>query len=207
MSAYIVGITGGIACGKTNLTDALRRAGADVVDADEISRALTAAGGRALPGIRALFGDGVFVGDTLDRRALGKIVFSDDAQRKKLESLLHPLIFDEMERFAAGREGAVFWSAPLLYECGMDKKCREVWCAYVPRKEQLLRLRTRDGLSRREALARMDSQWPALKKARLADRVIRTDGTCEESAQQVLALYRALEERLRAGAGHPGKGA
>ena len=207
MSACIIGITGGIACGKTNLTDALRRAGALVIDADEISRALTAKGGSALPEIRRLFGDRVFSGDALDRKALGAVVFADPAARKRLEALLHPMVIDETKRQTAGAEGIVFWSAPLLYECGMDRFCREVWCAYVPQKEQIRRLMNRDGLSRAQALARIRSQWPALKKARMSSRVIRTDGTREESGQQVLALYRDLTDRVRAEENTPGKGA
>ena len=207
MSVYIVGITGGIACGKTNLTDALRQAGALVIDADEISRALTAEGGSALPEIRRLFGDRVFNGDALDRKALGALVFADPSARKKLEGLLHPLVIGETKRQTAAAEGIVFWSAPLLYECGMDRYCREVWCAYVPQKEQIRRLTARDGITRAGAMARIRSQWPALKKARLADRVIRTDGTREDSGEKVMALYRDLKDRVPTAENTPGKGA
>lgn len=85
----------------------------------------------------------------------------------------------------------------MLFECGMEKQCDEVWCAYIPQKEQLRRLKQRAGIGTGEALRRIRSQMSALKKARLSDRVIRTDGTREESAKQVLTLYRQTMERLK----------
>ena len=189
MNRYVIGVTGGIACGKTVLTDALKNLGAVVIDADEVSRALTAPGGEALDAVRAAFGDGVFRGGELDRRALGAIVFSDPEQKKRLEDILHPMIRDRIRSLLDRAEGIIFLSAPLLFECGYEKVCDEVWCVYVPKKEQLRRLTARDHLTRSEALERIASQWPALKKARLADVVIRTDGTPEESAEKAADLY------------------
>ena len=194
MNRYVIGITGGIACGKTNLTDALKRCGAAVIDADEVSRALTAPGGKALAPIRAVFGDDVFRDGDLDRRALGGIVFSDPDKKKQLEDILHPMIRDRISFLLDKSEGIVFLSAPLLFECGYEKSCDEVWCAYVPQKEQLRRLMARDVLTRAEAMKRIGSQWSAFKKARLSDVVIRTDGTPEESAEKVTGLYRDRKE-------------
>ncbi len=190
----VIGLTGGIACGKTTLAQALAEAGAPVIDADAISRALTAEGGAALPAIRAAFGDGVFQGDALDRRALAALVFAGDAARKKLEDILHPLIFTETRARLAALEAsgasAAVLDVPLLYETGMDAWCDEVWCAYVPKKEQLARLMRRDGLTRKQALARVASQMPGREKARRADRVVRTDGDKRTAAAQALALWR-----------------
>ena len=134
---FILGLTGGIASGKTNLTDALRAHGARVADADEISRALTAPGGEALPAIREAFGDAVFHGDELDRRALGQAVFSDEDARRKLEAILHPMVLDAMRAQSRG-DGITVWCVPLLFETGMDRFCDEVWCAYVPEAVQRL---------------------------------------------------------------------
>ena len=189
MNRYVIGVTGGIACGKTNLTDTLKALGAVVIDADEVSRALTAPGGEALAPIRAAFGDGVFRGDDLDRRALGSIVFSDPDSKKLLEDILHPMIRERIASLLDRAEGIVFLSAPLLFECGYEKICDEVWCVYVPQREQLRRLMARDRLTRAEALRRIGSQWSAFKKAGLSDVVIRTDGTPEESAEKVTGLY------------------
>ena len=120
----IIGVTGGIATGKTHVTDTLQRAGALVLDADVISRRLTGEGGEALPRVREAFGDSVFRPDgTLDRRALGARVFSSPEERKALEGILHPMILSEMRSRTREAEGLVFWSVPLLYECGMADEC------------------------------------------------------------------------------------
>lgn len=196
MSAYVIGLTGGIACGKSNLSAALRDAGAQVIDADALSRASTAPGGPALPAIRAAFGDGVFDGDRLNRRALGQRVFSDASARETLNRIIHPLVLSQMRRKIDSRDGIVFLDVPLLYECGIDRWCNEVWCAYVPMAEQLRRLRARDGLTVREARARVRAQMPPLEKARRADQIIRTDGSRESSAQFVLSLWQARLAKL-----------
>ncbi|MCR4885381.1 MAG: dephospho-CoA kinase [Clostridiales bacterium] len=192
MSRYVIGLTGGIACGKSHLTKTLRDAGARIVDADEISRGLTAAGGEALPAIRAAFGETVFRGETLDRRALGAMVFADEKARKRLNDILHPMIFEEMRRQIGEADGPVVMDVPLLYETGLDAWCDEIWCAYVPVKEQISRLRSRDGLTCREARDRVRAQMPARGKARRADRVIRTDRSREESAAEALRLWQGI---------------
>ena len=174
---------------KSNLSSALRAAGAQVIDADALSRATTAPGGPALPAIRSAFGDAVFDGNALNRRALGQLVFADASARAALNGIIHPLVLAQMRREIDSREGIVFLDVPLLYECGIDHWCNEVWCAYVPQREQLRRLRARDGLTGKEALARVRAQMPPREKARRADQIIRTDGSRESSAQIVLSLW------------------
>ena len=196
MSNYIIGLTGGIACGKTNLTDALSAIGAPVVDADVVSRCVTADHGPALPALRAAFGDGIFEGERLNRKALGEIVFSSEEKRRQLNSILHPIIIEECERQLSLIPGPAIYSVPLLYECGLEKSCREVWCAYVPQKVQIQRLMERDGISRKDALEKIRSQWPTLKKARLSHRIIRTDGSREESAAIVVSMWQETLLRL-----------
>ena len=196
MSNYIIGLTGGIACGKTNLTDALSAIGAPVVDADVVSRCVTADHGPALPALRAAFGDGIFEGERLNRKALGEIVFSSEEKRRLLNSILHPIIIEECERQLSLIPGPAIYSVPLLYECGLEKSCREVWCAYVPQKVQIQRLMERDGISRKAALEKIRSQWPTLKKARLSHRIIRTDGSREESAAIVVSMWQETLLRL-----------
>lgn len=203
MRKYVVGITGGIATGKTNVTDALRHAGAIVIDADEISRSLTQEGGSALPVLLQHFGKAVFAcADpahlVLDRKALGKLIFSDTQKKALLEQLLHPLIIGET-KFQLDRipNGVVFVSAPLLFECGMEKMCDEVWCTYIPPEEQLNRLMQRDHLSREDALARIQSQMSAEEKKDKSTLVINTSGTREESAAQARLALSALQDRLK----------
>ncbi|MDD4081184.1 MAG: dephospho-CoA kinase [Eubacteriales bacterium] len=194
---YIIGLTGGIACGKSNLTSALISCGAVVIDADEISRAITAAGGLALPGIRAAFGDGVFWGEELDRRKLAGLVFFDPSALKTLNAITHPLIFQEMHRQADQHvdQPALVFDVPLLFETGADKCCDEVWCAYAAREIQLERLLQR-GLSEEEAIRRIDSQMSTKEKAQRSDHVIHTTGTKEESAAQAIALWDSVLRRL-----------
>ena len=143
MSKYVIGLTGGIACGKSNISRSLKAAGVPVIDADEISRNLTASEGPALPAIRARFGDQVFDGEELNRRTLSDIVFSDPAARDDLNAIIHPMVLREIHRQMEETDGPVVMDVPLLYEVGMDAWCQEIWCAYAPQKEQVRRVRKR----------------------------------------------------------------
>ena len=119
---YIVGLTGGIACGKSHVSRELRALGVPVMDADAISHGLTAPGGAALPAIREAFGDDIIDGETLNRKALGALVFSDDEKRRQLEGILHPLILQTMlQETAASAAPIVAWDVPLLFETGLDQ--------------------------------------------------------------------------------------
>lgn len=194
---YLIGLTGGIACGKTNLSGALAGAGAVVIDADEISRALTGENGGALPGIRAEFGDQVFDGGKLNRSKLAKLAFFDPGALARLNAVTHPLIFGEIDRQIALHQDqpALVLDVPLLFETGADKRCDEIWCACAPRETQLERLLDR-GLSEEEALRRIDSQMSTEEKARRSDHVILTTGSKEESASRVVKLWEDVLRRL-----------
>lgn len=187
---YLIGLTGGIACGKSNLSSALQKAGAVVIDADQISRSLTAKDGPALPAIRQRFGDQVFKGPELDREKLAQAVFGRPEALQDLNAILHPMVFEGIQQQieAHSNELALVIDVPLLYETGFDKACDTVWCAWAPEDEQIKRLQAR-GMSLEHARLRIKSQMPALEKARRADKVITTTGTKEESAQAVLALW------------------
>ena len=132
-----IGLTGSIACGKSTVSHYLRSLGYVVADADAISRALTAAGGAALPHIRRTFGDSVFFPDgTLDRRALGNIVFGNEQRRAELNALLHPLIIGEVTaqvNSAEAKTGIAFADIPLLYECGMETHFDRIWVVSASR--------------------------------------------------------------------------
>lgn len=192
-----IGITGGIACGKSEVVAQLRKLGAAVTDADEISRALTAEGGEALRDIMRVFGLSYFDGEgRLNRRKLGQTVFVNASSRKKLEDIIHPLVKAQMEAelaaFAAEGRAIAFLDIPLLYEAGMEGMCDAVWVVTAPYSVQLDRLIKRDGLTRREANDRIRSQMPAGQKAALADVVIRNEGSVAALAAQVTRLYNEL---------------
>ncbi len=198
----IIGLTGGIACGKSTVACTLREAGVPIADGDQLSRRLTAPGGIALPSIRAAFGDGVFFTDgTLNRKALGSMVFSSKAALAAPDQLMEPLLLriirEELNAFASSGAGICVMDMPLLYERGLDAWCRRVWCVTVPLEIQIARLLERDGLNREEALARIRSQMPTEEKAARADVVIDTDRPLEDTRLEVLRLWRE-EIRLAA---------
>lgn len=190
----IIGLTGGIACGKSTVAAMLRSLGAPVIDADAISRSLTAPGGEALPPIRKSFGDTVFHPDgTLDRKALAALVFGDRAQLERLNSITHPLILSRMQseinRCREGGAPLVVLDVPLLLEAGFDQLCTQTLCVFTDEETQIARLRSRDGMARQEALARIHSQMPVAQKAALCDRSLCTQKPLDDLAAEVEALY------------------
>lgn len=183
-----IGLTGSIACGKSTVSAYLRELGFFVADADAVSHALTAPGGPALPALRAAFGDGVFDGEALDRRALGALVFASEEKRAALNAILHPMIISEIAAQLQENDrtdALVFGDIPLLYECGMEHMFDRIWVVSVPREIQIERLCLRDGLSRKEAVRRIDAQMPLAEKERRADAVIHTDGSIPETRHQI----------------------
>lgn len=193
---FVLGLTGGIACGKTTVARYLHDLGLPVLDADAISRSLTAKDGEALPAVRKAFGDDVFNGDQLDRRALGRIVFSDEEKRRNLEEILHPMVIGRMKRETDALETPiVVWDVPLLYEAGMDAQCGEVWCCYVSEAEQVSRVMRRDSLSREEAQARVNSQMPMTEKRQRATHTIHTAGSLADTRRRVRGLLGELRRR------------
>ncbi len=190
-----IGLTGSIACGKSTVSTYLRELGCDIVDADALSRALTAPGGRALPDIRETFGSSVFNGSVLDRRKLGALVFSDTAKRDQLNALLHPLILSEIDNQLNRLNGPgciVAGDVPLLFECGIQAWFDQIWVVSVPRSIQIERLTARDSLTRSEAERRIDAQFPLEDKIRQADAVIDNSGSFQETKRQVDTLLTTI---------------
>lgn len=191
-----VGLTGGIATGKSFCLGRFAQLGVPVIDADVISRDVVAPGSPALATIATRFGSSVIARDgTLDRPALAAIVFSDRTARADLESIIHPEVYRRInDWFANQPAGTAFAIAdiPLLFETGHehDFDCVVV-CACEP-FEQLRRLIERDGLPEEAARARLEAQWPIGEKVARADYVIRTDGTFDSTGAQVREVFDAL---------------
>ena len=191
----IIGLTGGIASGKTSVAALLERLGAAVVDADLLAREVVQPGEEALGRIVAEFGAGMLNGDgSLNRAALAERVFPDPAARRTLEAITHPAIRARADRqLASLREQGVqtvFYVAPLLIEAGNSHRVDEIWVVYLDRESQLERLMARDSLGREAALQRIASQMPMEEKKRLGKVVIDNRGTREELEAQVLRLWR-----------------
>lgn len=191
-----VGLTGGIATGKSFCLRRFAMLGVPVIDADVVSREVVAPGSPALAMIRTRFGASVISPDgSLDRPALASIVFSDRTARADLESIIHPEVYRRInEWFANQPAGTRFAIAdiPLLYETGHEHDFDTVIvCACEP-FEQLRRLIERDGLSEEAARARLSAQWPIGEKVARADYVIRTDGTFDETESQVREVFESL---------------
>ena len=195
---FILGLTGGIGCGKTEAARHLTSLGAAHIDADAISRALTAPGGEALPAIRREFGDRVFAPDgTLDRRALAEIVFADAEAKRRLEEIIHPLVRARTLRMIEETNAPVaILDAPLLFESGMDELCGETWTMSVDEAAQIARVRERDGLSEAQARARIANQLPMAERNARAARVIDSARPIEETRSELSRLYRELIGRI-----------
>ncbi|WP_274365720.1 dephospho-CoA kinase [Paenibacillus thermotolerans] len=188
-----VGLTGGIACGKSTVSRMFSERGAHIVDADVIAREVVLPGRPALAEIARRFGDRVLQEDgSLNRKRLGEIVFGDDAARADLEAILHPVIRHEMRRQIdswndSDPNSLVIVDIPLLYESGLDElfAFEDIIVVYVPRSVQLERLMLRDGLSRDDAEKRLLSQMPIEDKKRLADVVIDNSGALGDTERQI----------------------
>ncbi|MBR2796482.1 MAG: dephospho-CoA kinase [Clostridia bacterium] len=201
---YVIGLTGGIGCGKSEAARFLENLGAAHLDADAVSRALTAENGEALADIRRVFGDAAFHEDgSLDRGKLGKLVFSNEPARRALEAIMHPLVqrnmLIAMDEAARQGAGVVILDVPLLFETGMDALCDETWALYVPRERQVDRIVARDGLSPEDAQARIDSQMPVEERNARATHVINTDRPIERTQSELEQLYRAAQRRAEKG--------
>jgi len=198
-----VGLTGGIACGRTTLCRTFSRLGACVIDLDEVAHRLMAPGGAAVAPVVAAFGEAHRDSQGgIDRAALGALVFADAAARRKLESITHPLILDEAQRvidaFAAGRrEGIAITDAALLVETGGHRRYDRLLVAFCRPEQQLERLMRRDGLSEEEAAARIAAQAPLESKKEVADYLIDTSGSVEDSSRRAEEVYELLKEDLR----------
>ena len=195
---FVLGLTGGIGCGKSEAARHLAALGATHIDADAISRALTAPGGAALPAIRREFGNRVFApSGMLDRRALAEIVFADAAAKRKLEEIIHPLVRSRTLRMIAETDAPVaVLDVPLLFESGMDELCGETWAMSADEAIQIARIRERDGLSEAQARARIANQLPMAERNARAARVIDSARPIEDTRAELARLYAALLERI-----------
>lgn len=201
----VVGLTGGIASGKSLVAEILASCGAAIIDADLLAREVVEPGEPAYREIAARFGEGVLLPDgRLDRKALGRIVFADQASRAVLERITHPAIAElAVRRIGQEKEKGtpvVFYVVPLLIEAGLTSMVDEIWLVTVGPETQVQRLMKRDAISREEALRKMAAQMPLDEKAAYADVVIDNNGAPGETERRVKDAWESLRGRLQSAA-------
>jgi dephospho-CoA kinase len=196
----IVGLTGGIASGKSLVTGIFKNLGAHIIDADRIVRELLEPGQDAWKEVSEYFGDDIMMPDRgIDRRKLGQIVFSDPAKRAWLNQCLHPRVFEayaaQVKRLCARTPDAiVVFDAALLMETGFHKKMDKTVLVYAHSDQQLTRLMDRDHFTHEQALARIQSQMPLSEKRRYADYVIENTGTRDEAERRAREVFALLKK-------------
>ncbi|MEK4653059.1 dephospho-CoA kinase [Niallia sp. FSL W8-0954] len=185
----IVGLTGGIASGKSTISSYYQSLNIPIIDADIESRLAVEKGEPAYLKIAAHFGKGVLHSDgTLNRQKLGEIIFSNEEERRVLNSIVHPDVrrrMDEKQKKAVeSGEKVVILDIPLLFENKLNHTVDRTILVYVDQDTQITRLMKRNDLSYEQALKRINAQMPLQEKLALADEVINNNGSMEESIQQ-----------------------
>ena len=191
----VIGLTGGIGSGKSTAAGMLAALGAPVVDADEISRELTAPGGAALPALREAFGEAIVPpGGALDRAAMRALAFSDPAARARLEAILHPMIREEAARRIAAASGPyAVLVVPLLFESGSwAGRVERVVVVDLDEALQVRRTQERSRLRPDEVRAIMATQWPRWRRLQAADEVLWNGGSLEDLRAQCERLHARL---------------
>lgn len=184
----VIGLTGGIASGKSTASDYIRSLGFEVLDADVYARKVTEKNSAGYHKIIEAFGMNILDGNKeIDRRKLGEIIFNDPEERKKLNSISHPeirrMMNADQDEFV--KQNHVFLDIPLLFENGLDKKCDITITVYVTKENQLERLMARNELSEKDALSRVDSQMSLDEKKNLSDYVFDNNNNKKELYEQI----------------------
>lgn len=201
----IIGLTGGIASGKSTVSRILKELGAEVIDADLVAKEIIRPQSPAWKELVAAFGKGILNDDkTINRRKLGQIVFGNPTALAKLNAITHPRIIEKIKdkiREIQNRdeEKIIVIDAPLLIEAGMVPLTDEVWVVVVDPETQLHRLMARDHFTFQEALNRLNAQLPLAEKMKYARRIIDNRGSIEETAREVRRLWEELQNSSRGG--------
>lgn len=202
----LVALTGGIASGKSTVARRLQEHGAVIVDADQVARQVVEPGEPALARIAEEFGPGVIAADgSLDRAALGAIVFNDPEGRQKLNAITHPAVLERSrDLFAAAAEAdpdaIVVYDIPLLVEAGRVDEFDLRVVVHAATETRVRRMVELRGMTREEALHRINSQATDTDRFAIADVVIDADGTLEQTLEQTDALWENLRARVRGSA-------
>ena len=191
--SLVIGLTGGIASGKSTISAMFTDMGITVIDADIEARLAVEPGEKAYNDIVSHFGDEILEEDrTINRPKLGEIIFNNEEKRMRLNSIVHPAVRERMaqkrEKAEDADEKAVVLDIPLLFESKLTGLVEKIIVVYVDEQTQLERLMKRNGFSEEEASSRIRSQMPLKDKVGLADAVIDNSGSIEESKQQLMNI-------------------
>lgn len=190
----IIGITGGIASGKSTLSQCLKENGFQIVDADKIAYDALTIDESCMSQVKSTF-DGVEIEGKIDRKKLGNIIFNDKDKQKQLEAIVHPyVIFKIKEAIGQCDQDILFLDIPLLYESSLEYLCDDVVVVYVDEKVQIERLVKRNQLSIQEAIARIHSQMPLIDKKNRANYVLDNNGSLEDFYQQIHQFINQLKK-------------
>ncbi|MBM6628325.1 dephospho-CoA kinase [Mammaliicoccus vitulinus] len=187
----VIGLTGGIATGKSTASNILKEHGFYIVDADIASRKAVEKGSTGLKQVQEVFGDQAIIDGEMNRQYVGSVVFKDEAMRLKLNNIIHPIVRDIMDaekKFGLEKGKNVIMDIPLLFENKLQDTVDETWLVYTTEETQISRLKQRNQLSDDEATSRIQSQMPIEEKKQLADEIIDNNGTLEELAQNIETL-------------------
>ncbi len=198
---YKIGLTGGIASGKSTVVSMLRQYGAAIIDCDIIARDVVLPGSKGLQAVVRAFGPQALLSDgTMNRAYIGSVVFTNPAKKQELEEILFPLIRQEIRtkitQLEKAGEAVAFLDMPLLFEVKYHSYVDEVWLVYVDAATQLTRLMARNGYTKEEALARIRSQFPIDKKRALSQVIVDNTASLEKTEEQVKAAWNQLLLRI-----------
>ena len=188
-----IGLTGGIATGKSTAAKLLRDLGLPVVDADQLAREVVEPGSEGIKQIQEVFGDSILNEQGgLDRKAMGEIVFKDAEKLERLEGILHPLIesrrAEEKRRMESENVELAFYDVPLLFEVGMEKEFDKIVLIYTDEKTQIERIKERDGLSDEQIRNRLNNQISIEDKREKSDFVVINSGSVAELKNQLMQV-------------------
>lgn len=192
----IIGITGGIASGKSYVSSVVKKSGYPVIDADQISKELSEKDKPVYNAIVRTFGESYLdENKNLDRQKLASLIFNDKQAKGLLNGISHPLIIDEMERQIKNAESdLVFVDVPLLYESHIENMFDKIVCVYLPRTIQIERLMKRDNITYEYAVKKIESQKSLEEKKNLADFVINSSNSFDYVDKSVIELIKTLKE-------------
>ncbi len=190
----VIGVTGGISSGKSNVISIIKRQGFKVIDCDLINHNLQKINMPIYNAIKEAFGSSYFLDNKeLDRKKLGELIFHNENEKLKLNSISHPIIKEEVLKEINKADGIIFVDVPLLYESKFDSLCDKVICVYLNKETQIKRLMERDHIDYSYAKAKIASQMDLDQKRDLADYVIDSKGSFQETYDQVLKILEMIK--------------